>query len=566
MIGQEFLKNKWNTDVRKFSRYFETSYFAKSLGMGSTLESSLIFSQESYLPRSAGVNMSVNVFGETLNIFEIGARGEGFETIIEELFGPEGYFREDTFHKVLQGLRNKRDVDQSDLAGFQQSFNNYREEEPKGNYFVRLFGKDILYDSFRGMHGLIQRLTAIPKMFFGNPTNEVNISKSSIFLDGGITIPTSTGLPLSISVNGTYSAALKSFISLDTSELFKSGQGKISAEVFPTATVEVVGLMHFDAIVAKTGLKSLTKMHTNTFFDGSLVIDRENGVKAYVNANRDKMEVMEASVDFFTYDGETYKELESENKKEEVESCTGDFVEQMFLLQTCGELTYHVSEDAALSKDVDGGDEGDHRQVMFAGPSHLSLTTRKMEAFKWYTFHYKWKTDETKADNPTVNFELMFDTGGYEGHFPLEAISPEVSLHRPRLPTKLKVAYDEMMEFFNFELSIPYKEVNILAAYTWKPQLKSVQAEVSAYGSQLVEFSGNFKTSLSGKYAWAAYVNYMKRELLDWSGSINAQNEKASFDTKLQSIFYPAVKFSGKYFIREFRSFSCLLNLNVESK
>ena len=29
LVGTEFLKNKWNTDVRKFSRFFETSHYNK---------------------------------------------------------------------------------------------------------------------------------------------------------------------------------------------------------------------------------------------------------------------------------------------------------------------------------------------------------------------------------------------------------------------------------------------------------------------------------------------------------------------------------------------------------
>ena len=29
LVGAEFLKNKWNTDVRKFSRYFEASHYNK---------------------------------------------------------------------------------------------------------------------------------------------------------------------------------------------------------------------------------------------------------------------------------------------------------------------------------------------------------------------------------------------------------------------------------------------------------------------------------------------------------------------------------------------------------
>ena len=105
LIGSEFLQNKWNTDVRKFSRYFETSYFSDELQSGVTTDGQLIFSQNSYLPRSGMLNLTVNLFGENLNLLEVGTRMEGFEGLVESLFGPDGKFRQDTFHQMLQTFR-----------------------------------------------------------------------------------------------------------------------------------------------------------------------------------------------------------------------------------------------------------------------------------------------------------------------------------------------------------------------------------------------------------------------------------------------------------------------------
>ena len=82
------------------------------------------------------VNLTVNVFGENINLLEVGGRAEGFVALVEGLFGPDGRFREDTFHKLLQGMRrNKRDAD--DMADFQSTFNAVREDKPKGNFYVR---------------------------------------------------------------------------------------------------------------------------------------------------------------------------------------------------------------------------------------------------------------------------------------------------------------------------------------------------------------------------------------------------------------------------------------------
>jgi len=60
LVGSEFLQNKWKTDVRKFSRYFESSYFSQDLNIGATTDAQLVFSQDSYLPRSAMVNLTGN--------------------------------------------------------------------------------------------------------------------------------------------------------------------------------------------------------------------------------------------------------------------------------------------------------------------------------------------------------------------------------------------------------------------------------------------------------------------------------------------------------------------------
>ena len=47
----------------------------------------------------------------------------------------DGRFREDTFHKLLQGMRSKRDA--TDMNDFQSTFNTLREDKPKGNFYVR---------------------------------------------------------------------------------------------------------------------------------------------------------------------------------------------------------------------------------------------------------------------------------------------------------------------------------------------------------------------------------------------------------------------------------------------
>ncbi len=119
----------------------------------------------------------------------------------------DGRFREDTFHKLLQGMRSKRDISE-----FQSTFNSMREEKPKGSFYLKTFGKDIHYSSFHGLNELTERISFWPNTILGSSMtgNKIDFSRSSIFLDGSIVLPTVAGLPLKLSVNGTSTVGLKS--------------------------------------------------------------------------------------------------------------------------------------------------------------------------------------------------------------------------------------------------------------------------------------------------------------------------------------------------------------------
>ena len=48
------------------------------------------------------MNFTVDVLGASVNLLETAARFEGFETLIEQMFGPEGYFPDDRLMQLLK--------------------------------------------------------------------------------------------------------------------------------------------------------------------------------------------------------------------------------------------------------------------------------------------------------------------------------------------------------------------------------------------------------------------------------------------------------------------------------
>jgi len=83
------LRKQFDLDKRKFSRNIEFSTFSELLNIGASLESNLIWSSDSFVPRSAMLNLTVDVFGQSVNLLEVGGRVQGLEDLLEKVFGPE---------------------------------------------------------------------------------------------------------------------------------------------------------------------------------------------------------------------------------------------------------------------------------------------------------------------------------------------------------------------------------------------------------------------------------------------------------------------------------------------
>lgn len=90
LLVDEQLDSKYKMDIRKFSRNFENSLFFDEYNFGVRSDSNLIFGTDSYMPRMASFNFTIDLFGESINLFELSSRMEGFEHFIESIFGPKG--------------------------------------------------------------------------------------------------------------------------------------------------------------------------------------------------------------------------------------------------------------------------------------------------------------------------------------------------------------------------------------------------------------------------------------------------------------------------------------------
>lgn len=103
------LAKSYDMDPRKFSRYYEASYFSEQLAVGGTAEGSLVWSPRSFVPRSAALNLTANVFGKSINVLEMGGRVEGVEKLLKDLMKPKKFLQDVGVFDQIGG-----DIDDSD--------------------------------------------------------------------------------------------------------------------------------------------------------------------------------------------------------------------------------------------------------------------------------------------------------------------------------------------------------------------------------------------------------------------------------------------------------------------
>lgn len=106
LLVDDNLGQKFNADIRKFSRNYEHSLFFDEYNFGMTSDANLIFGTDSYIPRSASYNFTLDLFGESVNMFEATAYLQGFEHLIESVFGPHGPLSTKGFTDKLEAAKH----------------------------------------------------------------------------------------------------------------------------------------------------------------------------------------------------------------------------------------------------------------------------------------------------------------------------------------------------------------------------------------------------------------------------------------------------------------------------
>ncbi|XP_045469243.1 apolipophorins-like [Harmonia axyridis] len=322
-LGFAHTPNRFLFDPRKYSFNGEFSYSLDALGMGENVEANVIYSQNSYLPRSANLNLTTEIFGQRFNFLELAARQENLDKVIEHYFGPQGVIRKATLQqnydhlakpvanflknlkeKVDKSLRARRDVSKADIEAINKKIQIKSNELDKNldlDMSIKTFGNEIIFmNSFDiteklSPQGIIDGLINKLNSGLDNLKNFENTMRLNLhLLDAELSYPTSLGFPLRLGVDGAANIQVKTSGNIDVRDIISQkpdNEMKLKMSIIPSASVSIVGRFTFDTPLIENGLKVASTLHTST--GGQLEVKTFNtlglDVKFYVPVQKQEL-------------------------------------------------------------------------------------------------------------------------------------------------------------------------------------------------------------------------------------------------------------------------------------
>lgn len=433
LLADADLGNKFNMDRRRFSRNYEYSLFFDDYNFGFTSDSNLIFGTDSYIPKSLSLNFTADVFGESINFFELDTRLEGYEHLFESIFGPKGPLNGDVIREKFKILYDKlmnstSDDDSSEEEVFDRRRRDLRsgramkpELERSINQFaytlknnpralrtvmgLKIFGNCFRYRTSEGaleFNSLLQYVNLInyaAAIFSGK---EFAYTKSGIFLDALYQVPLITGVPLKVSALGASSLDMR----FQGKFLNSTNEGyNMEVKFKPSVSVDVISAMKADLFHETIGVKVKANLYSSTAVEANIKIKTNPGdqlVSIQLNLPQERNEILSVRSEMSVLQENHEIRQRGFKKRYTNSTCTWPYVEKAVGLKLCADYSLPDVSKTKLT----------HPSLILSGPVKLDFHLDKADpTAKTFQFEYRWTTDPlTNVSDASV----IFHTPGSE--------------------------------------------------------------------------------------------------------------------------------------------------------
>ncbi|XP_029352750.1 apolipoprotein B-100-like [Echeneis naucrates] len=279
-----------HNDYTTMSRHYKLGVAHDRMLAG--IQGNVIFDPSNQLPREVLLEMTLGAFGYSMDIWEVGMEGKGFEPTVDALFGKNGFFP-DTVSKAIYWAEDKmppkiKDVLEKWVAPLKsdghgvpenlvrdivRNFNKLvkdlqSQESPEAMAYLRFMGAELGYIKGNELKSIVQNtmmyadiiMRIIPSKVLSRlmASTDNEIFAHYIFMDNKFSTSTASGLPLTFALSGTFTPGAKGGLRVTPN---------MELSFRPSVGVEFVTQMgvHVPQFVVST-----VEMHTNMYHESAL--------------------------------------------------------------------------------------------------------------------------------------------------------------------------------------------------------------------------------------------------------------------------------------------------------
>ncbi|GFO03307.1 apolipophorin [Plakobranchus ocellatus] len=477
ILDDEELKRAFNLDKRKFSRNYELSYFSQNFGLGGSAESNLIWSEKSFVPRSAMLNLTVDILGHSVNLLEIGGRIQGVESLLQSVLDKSEFFKGG---KSAPSNRSpSRCVKNQKMNNMKEKF-DVQGDGLSASVYLRLFGNEFDFRHFNQeeLTGVKENLKADDILKTLAKGRDLKWTQSALFLDSTMYVPTVAGMPLAISVNGTTTMDLRAEAKMDLQK-FSLKRMAAMFDVRPSGAVQFSGRMSLGLGSTQVGLKMVTTLHTSTAITGSLDLTNGQVLVMEMDTPKRDMDILNVKSEFFIQHDKEDRSLEMHTGRQvRRQSCSSEQTLEIVGYQTCAEASFVRTPEGESSP-----------YYPFTGPTTISFTVHKKDAPRGFKFTAKYIKNEVSALGL-----LSFDTPG--------SVSDRA--------LKVGFAVDTKARSAEFEVNSPWTDLLAKGAYTIDDKLRKLTGTVRYDGREHSLLMTALEQKKKGKTVWTSVIELEK--------------------------------------------------------
>lgn len=409
---------KFPFDFRRFSFNREFSYAVDSLGLGSAIDTSVIYSQKSFLPRSTNLNITGEIFGNAFNVLELSARQENLDLLVEHYFGPKGFFKTGSpqeiydklsshFNKFAQHYRSRRGAKEESIAfGKTVNMGNDVNSDFDLDLSIKFFGSEMFFLS------LGEQLPNSPEAFLdkfmecmdkgltGAKSFDHTFEHHSLFLDADLSYPTGVGFPIKLQAQGTGVVRLETKGEINFREILKDiKKTKFNIKVVPSANFEITATLLVDCFTVSTGLQVSGNVHSSTGADIKFgLLNEGQGFDVEIGMPVKKQEFLsfEHKIVFVNQERgneQTETPLKFSSKKKDIINACFDQLHPIIGLTLCAEATVTVPGSTGVAPfPLNGGNK-------------LALSFEVVDKY-----HFMGLYDDKNPKHQSIT--VLFDTPG----------------------------------------------------------------------------------------------------------------------------------------------------------